>query len=279
MARRQTKTFLHVLRHSLVPYDNYYGIVLHKTKFSFSLKYFFTLSALLVLFEMVALFTGVSHAYPFFTSQSGLSAIIEQIPEDLVLTLQQGKLLTNSDRPVIVFNPDIAAAGTLLVIDTKADKNKVYEYNARYLLTESELITNMDGQRMSFEYRNKHFLKNSLSISIGEIARHSSKIIWTVFFLLMIMLPLLVSAARFILLCLISVIVYVLSMRIIHGLNMSKVLQISFHAATAPLIIQTLTSMAGLPVPLSFWWFNIMITIFLFASLYEAYVLSSKPQD
>ena len=276
MARRQTKTFLHVLRHSLIPYDNYYAHILNKTPFSFSLKYFVVLSVFLVIIELAGAYIGATKSYPFLKSQAAVSAILNQVPADLVITLNHGKLLTNSDRPILIFNPSVAEPGTLAVIDQKADKNKIYEYEARYLFTENELVTNINGQVMTFEYAEKKLSQDPLTIPLGAIAKESPKLISALFMVLVLLLPVSITLFRLLLLTIISIVVFVICAKFMPKMKLANVFQISLHAVTAPIAIQSVTSALGLAVPLSFWWFNMMITIFLIAALYEAYVIAEN---
>ncbi len=276
MKRRHFITLSHVLRHSIVPYDDYYGKVLHATKLKFSLKYFFALSSLLILMELLTTFVGFGKAYPFFQLNTGIRSIIEQVPQDLVLNIQGGNLTTNYDRPIIIFNPDITNAGTLLVIDQNANKEKINEYESTYLLTGKEFVGYLDGRLTSFEYSNKDFSAQPLSIELGKVARNATAFIIAVYLVAIILLPIFATIARIVLLFCISLIVYVLCMRIVPRLEVSKVFQISLHAVTAPIIIQTVLAILGLTVPMSFWWFSAMTIIFLLAALYEAYILSSR---
>ncbi|MBP9815799.1 DUF1189 family protein [Candidatus Woesebacteria bacterium] len=276
MKRKHFITLGHVLKHSIVPYDDYYGKVLHNTPFRFSLKYFFTLSILLILLEFVSAFIGVGKAYPFFKMDTGIRSIVEQIPDDLVVNLQSGQLTTNYDRPTIIFNPDMATPGTLMVIDQNADKNKIFEYETQVLFTGHELITNIDGRVMSFEYGVKKLESGMNSLALGRLSRASTPMIMSVYVIAILLLPLLITVGRLIVLYAISLLVFLLCFKIIPRLKINKVFQISLHAVTAPLIIQSVLSILGLTVPLEFWWFNAMTIIFLLAALYEAYILSSR---
>lgn len=259
-----------------MPYDNYYAVILHRTKLSFSLKYFITLSIFLVIVELTGAFMGLAKSYPFLRTQSGLHDLISQIPDDLVVTLHNGKLMTNYDRPIIIFNPDIATPGTLVVIDQKAQKNKIYEYETRYLFTENELIANIDGQIMTFDYSHKKITNEPFSIPIGAVAKGSSSLIFLLYAAGILMLPFIITAGRLVLLTIISSVVFIVCLRLLPAIRAGKIFQLSLHAATAPVLIQTTASVLGLSIPLSFWWFNIMTTIFLIAGMYEAYVLSEK---
>jgi hypothetical protein len=276
MKRRHFITLSHALRHSIVPYDDYYGKVLHETKLGFSLKYFFALSSLLILFELTVAFIGFGKAYPFLKMDTGLRSIIEQLPDDLVINLQGGHLTTNSDRPVIVFNPDMSKPGTLLVIDQFANREKLAEYETQYLFTGREFISKTNGRVMSFEYGDKDFTSSTMTLELGRIARNASTFIFMLYVFAIFLLPILATAARIMLLFFISLVAFILCYKIIPKLSLSKVFQISLHAATAPIIIQTVLTICGLAVPMSFWWFNAMTIIFLLAALYEAYILSAR---
>ena len=132
------------------------------------------------------------------------------MPADLVITLNHGKLLTNSDRPILIFNPSVAEPGTLAVIDQKADKNKIYEYEARYLFTENELVTNINGQVMTFEYAEKKLSQDPLTIPLGAIAKESPKLISALFMVLVLLLPVSITLFRLLLLTIISIVVFVI---------------------------------------------------------------------
>lgn len=276
MKRRHFITLSHALRHSIVPYDDYYGKVLHTTPLRFSLKYLFVLSTLLILLELLTTFVGFGKSYPFFQLNTGIRSIIEQVPQDLIVNVQNGNLTTNYDRPTIIFNPDISKAGTLLVIDQNANKEKIDEYEATYLLTGKEFVGYVNGRLVSFEYGSKDFTSRPLSIELGKVARNATAFIISIYLMAIVLLPIVATIARIALLFIISLIVYVLCMRIIPKLTVGKVFQISLHAATAPIIIQTVLAICGLAVPMSFWWFSAMTIIFLIAALYEAYMLSER---
>jgi len=278
MVYKQFKTFLRVIRHSIVPYDNFYGKILHKTKLAFSIKYFFALSILLVVLELASTFTGLTKTYPFVHVETGARAIIEQIPEDLVVHFEKGVLSTNYDRPIILFNPDITTPGTLLVIDQYAEDKKIYEYETRFLLTGKKFITRSEGRLMSFEYSGNNLASQSLSLNIGTLARSAANSIFGLYLLMILLCPIALTLLGLISLYITSIITFILCYRIIPGIRLSKVFQISLHAATAPLILKALLTLVGLSLPMSFWWFNAMIIVFLLAALYEAYILSSRPE-
>ncbi|KXK11416.1 MAG: hypothetical protein UZ22_OP11002000353 [Microgenomates bacterium OLB23] len=269
-------TMGHALKHSLVPYDDYYGKVLHETRFGFSLKYFAALSVFLILFELLVTFVGFGKAYPFFQLDTGIRSVIEQIPHDVVINMSGDRLSTNTERPIIIFNPDITKPGTLLVIDQNANVQKIEEYQTRYLFTGSEFVWRNGSQIMTYEYGDSYFGSQTLTMPIGEIARNAVLYITALYLVAILFIPIMATFVRVAMLFVLSVVTYVLCIKIIPKLKVAKVFQISLHAVTAPLILQSFLTILGLSVPMSFWWFNGMTVVFLIAALYEAYVLSGR---
>lgn len=274
MAKRQSRTFLHVFRHSLVPYDTYYSKILHQTRLWFSLKYFVALSIFMVMIELGLTMNGMPSRYSFIKSQTEVRNMINQIPSDLIINLNQGKLTTNYDRPIMIFSTNPDKPDIFAVVDQQASRVKMNEYNPTLMFASRELIASIDGQIMSFSYTGNKLPQHELNIPIGTLADSLIKLLPAIYLVGFFTIPIFVLFSRILLLLIISFVVYLICIKIIPEIRMKKVFQISLHAATAPIVLQAASGIFKLSVPMSFWWFIVITTIFVIGCVYEAYVIS-----
>jgi hypothetical protein len=149
---RKVKTFARTFWRSLTEPAYYQDIL--SAKFSFSLKYLFTL--LLIISSILAIGVSVRVAklipqVPAFL-QTGKAFLIETYPQELKLTLKNKKITTNVKEPYFINLADdkkgaIAPLKHLLVIDTKGQVENFKNLESLFLLTgESLVVPGGDGE-------------------------------------------------------------------------------------------------------------------------------------
>ena len=150
--KRKIKVFMHALKHSLFPFDSYYKKV-RKTHFSFSLKYFFALViTLLSLSFLIKVICFVS-VFPPDVLKRYVAKISQEYPAELIITMNpNGRLSTNDDRPFILSSPLNNNPQPLLVIDPRADKQKIYDYDAFVLFAERRMYMQYDNSIVDYPY-------------------------------------------------------------------------------------------------------------------------------
>lgn len=135
---RKVKTFFHILSNSLLPQRAYYH-KLHKTTAFFSFKYFVTLVFTLSLVFTIVLSFKLN---PFKINSllGNLALNLDKYPNDLIISINKGKLMTNYNRPYFLWLNSNYANKLLLVIDELATAKKINQYDAAVLITKNEVV-------------------------------------------------------------------------------------------------------------------------------------------
>lgn len=297
---QKVKTFFHVFSNSLFPQESYYHKILH-TKFSFSFTYFISLFLIIHV-----LFSLLFFRHKFLLSETTLDQIkhnllysLNQYPKDLTISIKNGQLSTNYNKPYIFWFSHEKVLLPLVVVDQYGEPHKITQYESLALLTSRHLTFNTQkGIRIyPLPYKNITIDKMMINgIKTALLTTHSfiPFILWGHRILLFIILPLFFLVGTFILLLLISLSLYMLATALCAGskLSYNKCLQISLHATTFPLLAiyvfialvpkQVLfkpylinIGMYHMPGKI-FAWFVILTFIFVFLSLYEAHTKSLK---
>lgn len=293
--KSKVKTFLHVFAKSLLPQSEYYQKIL-TTKFRFSLRYFLTLITIINIIFIIHLFFRFNpKRITNFTDN--IINTLNNIPEDLTIIVNKGTLTTTYNRPYFFWLNDQDKTKLLLVIDQNANPNMIKQYQSYVLVTAKEIIINPDKikqrtQSIPLDYTiNRTISKKNFS----DTGRSLNKIktllpfFYFVFFIMMIVLtPIfssLVTLFYLIIACLITYIIFHFFMQ--KRIHAKKIVQISFHAVTLPLLVdyffimfQRLLTIGVIsspnikPIPFPYL-FLVLLTVFVFGGTYEAY-LDSK---
>ncbi len=281
--KRKLKVFIHVLKHSLFPFDAYYKKI-RKTHFSFSLKYFFALIiSLLTLSLLIKVISFVS-LFPPQVLKTYVAKISQEYPNDLIISMNpNGRLSTNDDRPFILSSPLEDNPRPLLVIDPHADKEKIYDYDAFVLFSERRMYMQLDNSISDFPYELGQTF--SFTKSKAKLITDNSQIIlnsyWkivfaTVIFSILVGIPFMGISILMTLAIAAVMIFIVLKLTVKHKtIAYSSVLQICMHAFTGPLIIQCLAFIFGLSPSLPYW-YTLVLWVFLAGAIYESYFEKDK---
>lgn len=289
----KVKTFLHVFINSLFPYGVYYKKILH-TRWPFSLKYFATfLVALHIIFALVLFLITVTFNQNVAKLSANLVDMLNSYPSDLVITIKQGRLMTNYDRPYLLWFHDDNVPTPVLAVDEFAAPQQILRYQALVLLHGQGLTIynpqkNMITTYPFSPYANYTITKQRLTLLYKFIFDRLSLrwplliLIYTALQVVAAVVFLLATLLYFGLLSLIALPIarYILKM---HHVHYKKIWQISLHTSTLPLIFaymvvlsrlqlatvnisNVFTQLTVLFLPLS-----IVYAAFLTAGLYEAY--------
>jgi len=276
--------FLHVLKHSLFPFDAYYKKV-RKTHFLFSLKYFIGLVISMVTLSVVLKALLFTSLFPPSTLKTYISHVAEDYPKNLVITMNQnGRLSTNDDRPYILFSPLANNPMPLIVVDPKAHQEKVTQYDAFVVLTERKMYMHNGKSIMPLSYEMGHSFSFSKT-KVQLIADNSQLILnsyWkfvTVAVIGSIILGIVfMSMTYFLSLAMVAIAVWILlKICVKHkSIKYRSILQICLHAFTGPLLIQSFAFIAGLTPGVEHW-YTLLIWIFVGGAVYESYFEKSRP--
>lgn len=287
---KKVKTFLHVFNKSLIPSINYYRKIVY-TRFTFSFKYFFFL---VLSINLLLSFVWIINYNPFKIKHalSVLNDSFINAPANLKIKIINGQLISSYSYPYFHWLDD--QKKLLLVVDESADSAKVNIYNSYLLISKNELVINFKKINKNLDnlilplsvFNNFEINKNNL---YQLVKRLDFLINYFYFFYLLILFFFFTTffiasfLTTFFYLILASFIVYLIFIFFIKkSIHYQKILQISFHAVTFPLIIDYLP-VAFLPglklqicqqlpffvLPLTI---IVLITIFNFAGAYYAYL-------
>lgn len=279
---QKIRTFWHVLRHSLIPFDYYYH-KLRTTAMSFSLRYFLMLVMVTVIFTTTAQYLAFVTVFPKPRLQSLIQTLSLSYPKDLIVTITpQGRLTTNYDKPYILFSPLSSNPMPLVVIDPKAQMDMIDDYDTPVLMTEGHIYTKVGDQIRSFDYEKEDPIKITSTTfnQILHVLSHSLKYYWLS--ILVLYLGGIIFVSGFVLIshiflalvtsCITWVIYAILfqthqSRKMI---SLGKLIQIAFHTMTAPLIIACIFVITPLTSSLPHWYISMNILL-LCGGVYEAY--------
>lgn len=280
---QKLKTFWHVLKHSLIPLDYYYH-KLRTTHFSFSAKYFVSLVFGVVFVATILKASMFVISYTPDDLRTLITSVEEHYPEDLVIHINElGRLSTNDHKPYILFSPFEKNPRPLVVIDPRADKEKIYEYESNVLFTERRMIFMIDSGMYELNYQLSEPLRID-SADIASISNNAQVVLdsyWVfivgVMLAAMFIAPPLILAANIVTLLIASFVVLVVLSVITkkRKFTYQKLLQISLHAVTGPLLIQCFMFIFALKAALPYW-YMLLVYLFLAGGVYEAYFAKKK---
>lgn len=280
---RRIGVFAHVLRHSLFPFDSYYKKV-RKTHFSFSLTYYFALIFLVLFFSILIKAALFAYSFPPQILKTYIETSAKEYPENLIIKMNpNGRLSTNDDRPYILSSPLQDNPRPLIVIDPKAHKDKIHDYDAFVLLSERRMFIQYDNTIVPYPYEIGHsysFTKSKIQL----IAENSGTLLdsyWK--FLgfaliagLIVGFPAIAFSYLLTLLFAAVIIYIILKITVKHKtITYKSVLQICLHAVTGPILLQGLGFIAGLSPSIPHW-YTLILWVFLAGAVYESYFEKSN---
>ncbi len=277
------KTLWHVLKHSLFPLDYYYHKV-RKTHFSFSFKYFTSFIFIVVVTAALLKSAIFISMYPQDKLRTLLTEIETDYPKELVISINNnGRLSMNLEQPYILFSPIEKNPSPLLVVDPKAQKPKIYEYDSNLLLTERQMIFMIGDNVYEMNFSKGNPLRID-STDISTIANNAQVILDSYWLFILIVLftgvvlaPPIIYVATLTMLFVASLVYYFLLKVLFQKKNIEfrKIFQISLHTITAPLAIQCILFVLGIKVSIDLWYL-LLVYVFLAGGIYEAYFEKKK---
>jgi len=279
-------TFNHVFWNSISSFTYYHEVV--KTRFSFSFKYFFMFSLILgTLLTIVVSLTFVPDVNQFLKRFALRAPAL--YPNDLVITVKDGKLATNVTEPLHFPVPLELFSDTpgvisdqnqeyLLTIDTNAQINDYSNSHSLIFVTREQVVV-PDSDGVGFRvypissFDDGTIDKNAVTKLLDTISPWYPFIVPAMIFILWFTLTILLSIIRLISLSVLTLILRVPAYFMHISLTYRKLFQIGLHALTLPTIIQILMTSFELYPPIPF--FNSIV--FLLYSLVILSELKRKP--
>lgn len=243
-----------------------------EAKLSFSLKYLFTLfiltSFIIGLGISVRMLRLVTESPKFLESTKGF--ILETYPDELKLTLKEGKITTNVKEPYFIDLAEdkkvtITPFEHLIAIDTKADSEEIKNLNSLLLITDDDLVIWEGSESASFrvfplsdalsKIPNGVGMDKTLFTSILETftpyaTKALPKIIIAISLLIFIFYPLIAGSLgflfRLIFLLPATLVLFIVVKLLKKDLTFAKTYQMSLHGATIPAVISFVFAFPGL---------------------------------
>lgn len=286
---RKLKAFNYIFRKSITSFSYYHEVV--KTKFSFSLKYFiffsFLFGTMLSISLSFVIIPSVNTVLNRFQSR-----IASLYPIDLVITVRNGEVSTNTTEPLrfpipIELFTEVPGAISdqnqkyLLTIDTKAKIEDYAQNQSIILVTRDSAVISENNSYRVYPLKdvgdvtvNKQLI-DDLLVKLTPILKYlpilTAVLLW---FILTIFLPL----SRLLSLLILSLILLLAGNLMKLNLSYKKIYQIGLHSLTLPTLIQIGLLSFGLIPPIPF--FNsilfILYTLIIFAELKKPPALIEK---
>lgn len=264
------KTFYNSFIKSISSPSYYKDIV--KTPISFSLKYLFFLSYI-IMFTYIAIFAGYMTTLlpklPEFVSISK-TRLDTFYPTDLIITIKDGIVSTNKEEPVFLTIPEATAEDFehIITIDTQAQVEDYFDYKTFVLVTDDSVVYP--------ESDNKTYTVSSIKelqeeVNITKIDRNTyeqflsqaypfldsiPKTAPYVLIGIVLIVPFIAAVFEFIrnviIVAILSVITFLVALLLKINLSYTKVFQMGLHAVTVPVLIMLVLFFTGAIVPLLF---------------------------
>lgn len=281
---KKVKVFFRVLLNSIIPWPSYYSKILHM-QFSSSLKYLITLVLLLNIFFIGSIYSKINYN----KVHSIISAFLvstKQIPVDYNLQITNGALLTNYNRPYFFWLDYQGRKELITVVDETATPDKIDKYGSLFLLTSRDLVTQGDLKTIPLSTLGPITINQGLireTISVFEtILKFLPLIYICIIIILTVFMPLFSFAVTVFYLLIASLIGYFTYLIFTkRHVKYKKTVQIAFHAATLPLILDyfiiilrpSLPFKSFIVIPESFFpiIFIFLLSFFIFTGIYEAH--------
>lgn len=261
------KRFFQVVWHSAIDFPYYKDIF--QAPFSFSLKYLF------VLLFLVNLIAGIFFAQKLSTLIPRIPTIVNDIkimakeffPDDLVITINNGKIRTNVDEPYFIKLPkkwsttDNKEFSHFITIDTKANVEDIKKYKTVMLITKSNIvIVDKDtGYRVQTldqikgYYQIDKYIYNNILKKLFPYLNYLTIVIYVLMIITIIIFPVLavffVLSGKFFYLLFFCLILLFISKLMKTKLGYRKIFQLSLHGLTVPIILSTISGWFNFSLP------------------------------
>lgn len=274
----KVKRFIYTLANSILPQDDYYHD-LTKKPFRASIAYFL-LFILLSYFVFLGLNTVLTRG---FRSERNLASSliqgIERYPVDLVISVRDGRLMTNYSHPYFFWVNDDDKKYLLAVVDETGEPDKIMRYNATFMLT-SEALVIKRGQSFTSLPFGKTVLRVDASKAEDAARRISLALgcvqIFVILFALLGM-PVLLLATGTVYTFFVAGVSYMIWRWIgpekeLRKITFKKIHQLSLHAITFPIILCYAMVLAGGRMNNMPFTFLLIMFIFTNTAAYECFI-------
>lgn len=291
---KKVKTFFHIFINSLFPLEGYYKKLL-KTRFAFSLKYILTLIVILHIFFATIFFikySVINESLPQLNKN--LFTMLSNYPSDLIIRIKNSQLTMNYDHPYIMWFNSRKFPTPVLAVDSFAQPEKINEYNSYILLHDNAItIRNPSNGRIKSyplpannEYViTKNRINQMQNALFDTFAIRLTTVIVAGYIGINILLLISFIVIKILYLLLFSLILFFIIRGVLKKTHIryKKIVQISFHASTLPLIFEYLVITSKIqfslekggffisPFGLLIWLISIVYGAFIIAGIYETY--------
>jgi hypothetical protein len=272
----KVKAFFNVFVNSLLPHYPYYHTLL-KTKFADSFKYFFYMTFFMYLIFLLLYVQKYDLYNTFNEVTKNFSKSLQSYPSDLTITLTNGKLTTNYDRPYFMWMDYKDTKMLLFVVDPNANEQAMNTYKPISLITGSQFIARNLTDTNTYTVSTYDGLSTKLDKSkMMEFEGVVSAII-KAFILLMplfvlIIFPLIAFGVNFFYALVTSLIVYFFARTKHKRLSYGKTLQLAFHAITLPLLVNYALGLVNLKLDVFPFAFFMLLLVFVSVAVYESHL-------
>lgn len=266
---KKTKFFLDILVKSLSQFKYYREIT--KGKFTFSLKYLFSIFYLISLISTIVFAIEISVTIipniPKFV-QTLESHAGTFYPQDLVVNVKNGIVTSNQKEPYYFDSPSIFFANNnggnhYITVDTKADPSNIKDEKTTILVTKNSVVVSSLNST-SPTYRvyqidpttnftlDKKLYDKTISKVLPTLKYLMSGAIVLVLLIILIwpfIVTILSFAWQLIYLLIISALLFVIVKLMKKDLKFWKVYQLAIHASTLPILLGFITSSVGITMP------------------------------
>lgn len=292
---KKVKAFFHSFLNSLIPQSEYYRKIV-RSPFSSSLSYFLVIVFILNLSFVASLIVKYSPIKINVVMTEVINSL-NNYPDGLTINIHKGRLITNNNRPYLFWVNHQNKENLILVVDESASPQKIQQYKSYFLFTPQYFVFNNLKNNSVFsvplsyfdDYKITKQTVTSLVKSISLFQNILPLISIAVLLILIIFLPMASLLVMFTYIVISSFVVFLLFKLLTRKhFHFKKILQVSFHAATLPLLLDygviifrpsitvqsdVLVKMKQLPFSC---WFFILLAVFVAVGVYEAYEEEKK---
>jgi hypothetical protein len=264
---KKIKFFFDVLVKSLTKFPYYNEIA--KTKFKFSVKYLFFLFYILSLITSIIFASSIAILVipnvPKFVSQFESKAS-SLYPAGLVVNVKKGIVSTNQKEPYSIDSLNQFKLNNgydhFITIDTNADPSNIKNENTAILVTKDSVVTIDKNKSGSYQVypidTNANYLINKSSYldvisKISPYLKYIEPVLIALVILSILLWPILGAAlslvGQLIYLVIFSAIFFVVVKLMKKKIAYKKLLQLSIHASTLPILLSFVVSSLGIQMP------------------------------
>lgn len=265
---RKIKAFIYILQNSLRSINYYKEIV--QENISFSLKYFAVLALIISVATTAAIAAPIA---PKINTDINnfLDNTAKSFPQDLVITLKEGKLSLNREEPYLIPLENIFTDNSdeelqfknLIVVDPKGTVEDLNKYQTIILVNETNVITRAENGEIQSNTLQGIPDREFTQSNVAEIANSVKPItnLLIGLFIVVLFAGVLVYNFIFRLVYLVVPTLFFMIAGYFRGLKIkfAGYYQLAIHAMTLPLIVELILVLARFSFPLPFWFFTLHI--------------------